>query len=685
MRRRIPKLSLSRLPSPWRAAHPRRSSPRSGGPFRVLRALLGGTSVVLVGSLVGALAVGVAPASAAATSASAITAGFDHTCALTSAGGVECWGANASGQLGDGTTTDSSTPVAVSGLSSGVSAIAAGSYHTCALTSTGAVKCWGYNGDGELGDSTTTDRAAPVAVTGLSSGVNAIAAGAQHTCALMSTGAVKCWGNNGYGELGDSTTTERVTPVAVTGLSSGVNAIAAGAQHSCALTSGGAVKCWGRNDYGQLGDSTTTGRVTPVAVTGLSSGVSAIATGSQHTCALTSGGAVKCWGNNGSGRLGNGTTTNSPTPVAVSGLAGVPAPSVQISTPAGGQTYSLNQTVATSFSCSDGSGAPGISTCRDSNGATSPGALVTATAGSHTYTVTATSQDGQTATASINYTVAGAPTAQITTPAGGSTYAINQNVPTSFSCTDGSHGPGISTCLDSNGATSPGALVTTTAGSHTYTVTATSQDGQTATTAVNYTVAGATVAGPPSAQISSPANGGTYPAGQRVATSFSCADGSHGRSAISSCRDSNGATSPGLLDTTTAGSHTYTVTATGQDGQTAIASITYAVAAPPDNHFTLSHVKHRADGTVTFEVQLPGTGTVDVLESASNTPHGFVFASAHITVPRAGTIHVKVVPNSRGRSLVHKKHSVLIRLSVSYTPTGGSQSTPLVAVVRITR
>jgi len=251
----------------------------------------------------------------------AITAGYAHTCALTSGGGVKCWGRNDYGQLGDGTTTERHTPVNVSGLASGVSAIATGMYHTCALTSGGGVKCWGDNEDGQLGDGTTTDRHTPVNVSGLASGVSAIAGGYEHTCALTSGGGAKCWGRNYWGQLGDGTTTDRHTPVNVSGLASGVSGIAGGYEHTCALTSGGGVKCWGWNSSGQLGDGTTTDHHTPVNVSGLASGVSAITAGGLHTCARTAGGGVKCWGNNEYGQMGDGTTTTRLTPVSVSGLA----------------------------------------------------------------------------------------------------------------------------------------------------------------------------------------------------------------------------------------------------------------------------------------------------------------------------------------------------------------------------
>jgi alpha-tubulin suppressor-like RCC1 family protein len=252
---------------------------------------------------------------------SAITAGYAHTCALTAGGGVKCWGYNYFGQLGDGTTTDRYTPVNVSGLASGVSAIAAGELHTCALTAVGGVKCWGTNTFGQLGDGTTTDRTTPVDVSGLASGVSAIATGDYHTCALTTVGGVKCWGYNEYGQLGDGTTTDRHTPVNVRRLAIGVSAIAAGGYHTCALTAVGGVKCWGWNSFGQLGDGTTTDRHTPVNVSGLAIGVSAIAAGDFHTCALIAGGGIKCWGYNVDGQLGDGTTTNRHTPVNVSGLA----------------------------------------------------------------------------------------------------------------------------------------------------------------------------------------------------------------------------------------------------------------------------------------------------------------------------------------------------------------------------
>lgn len=260
-----------------------------------------------------------------ATSAAAVAPGGRHTCALTASGGVKCWGFNFDGQLGDGTATSRSTPVNVTGLTSGVSAVASGQFHTCALTTGGGVKCWGYNFYGQLGDNTTTRRFTPVDVSGLTSGVIAVAAGEYHTCAVTSGGGVKCWGYNNSGQLGDGTTTQRRTPVDVSGLSSGVSAVDAADRHTCALTAGSGMKCWGLNSIGQLGDGTTTAHSTPVDVSGLTSGVIAVAAGGGHSCAVSTGGGVQCWGGNSWGQLGDTTTTTRLTPVAVYDLANATA------------------------------------------------------------------------------------------------------------------------------------------------------------------------------------------------------------------------------------------------------------------------------------------------------------------------------------------------------------------------
>jgi alpha-tubulin suppressor-like RCC1 family protein len=263
--------------------------------------------------------------------ATAIAAGGYSTCAVLAGGTVDCWGYNFDGELGDGTTSGpqicpvnqedipcSTTPVAVSGLS-GATAVSGG---PCALLIGGTVDCWGDNSNGQLGDGTTTDSSTPVAVSGLS-GVTAIASGNGQNCALLTGGTVDCRGWNFTGELGNGTTTDSSTPVAVSGLT-GVTAIGAGDSHTCAVLTGGTVDCWGDNSNGQLGDGTTTVSSTPVSVSGLT-GVTAVTGGFNYTCALLTGGTVDCWGSNDNGQLGDGTTTDSSTPVAVSGLSGVTA------------------------------------------------------------------------------------------------------------------------------------------------------------------------------------------------------------------------------------------------------------------------------------------------------------------------------------------------------------------------
>ena len=248
-----------------------------------------------------------------------ITGGQGHTCTLLSSSILKCWGDNGTGQLGDGTTTQRRTPVAVSGLSSAVSAISIRANHTCALLLTGAVQCWGDNGNGRLGDGTLVNKSSPTNVSGLSSGVIAISAGEGHTCALLRTGGVKCWGAGG--KTGDNTATQRLTPVDVSGLTSGVSAISAANYHTCALLSTGAVKCWGSENNGTLGNAGG-GNAPGGAISGFSADVIALASGIRHTCALLSTGGVQCWGTNDEGQLGNGTTSSgSSTPVNVSGLS----------------------------------------------------------------------------------------------------------------------------------------------------------------------------------------------------------------------------------------------------------------------------------------------------------------------------------------------------------------------------
>ena len=244
----------------------------------------------------------------------AVSTSYYHTCGLTTAGAAYCWGDNSNGQLGDGTTTNRLTPGLVTG---GVSfaAVSAGRYHTCGVTAAGAAYCWGTNGNGQLGDGTSGDiRSSPGLVAG---GVSfgGVSAGAFHTCGVTAVGAAYCWGYNGQGRLGDGTETDHFTPGLVAG---GVSfaAVSAGGGYTCGVTTAGAAYCWGFNIYGALGDGTTTTRLSPGLVAG---GVTfaAVSAGGGHTCGITAAGAAYCWGENSNGQLGDGTTINRLTPVRV--------------------------------------------------------------------------------------------------------------------------------------------------------------------------------------------------------------------------------------------------------------------------------------------------------------------------------------------------------------------------------
>ena len=250
-----------------------------------------------------------------------VAGGQYHSVALRSDGSVWAWGLNGNGQLGNGSTTASSTPVQVTGLPTTVTAIAAGGYFSLALLSNGTVWAWGSNNSGQLGNGTTTDSSIPVQVSGLT-GVTSITGGVYHALAVRSDGTLWAWGYNVDGQLGNGTTTNSTTPVQV-GLG-GVVAIAAAGFHSVATRSDGTVWAWGLNGNGELGNGTTTNSTTPVQVSGLSR-VTALAAGGYHSLALRSDGTVWVWGYNGYGQLGNGTVSDSSTPVQVPGLGGVVA------------------------------------------------------------------------------------------------------------------------------------------------------------------------------------------------------------------------------------------------------------------------------------------------------------------------------------------------------------------------
>ncbi len=238
-----------------------------------------------------------------------IAAGVKHSCMLDGNGRALCWGNNESGQLGDGTFAERSTPAPVAGEFA-FSYLSSGGAHSCGISRDGDAYCWGANENGQLGDGTSTPRSAPVRVSG-SGGYRLLRAGRFHTCGLTGGGTVRCWGSNTRGQLGDGSKSGRAAPVNIS-LGSPAGAVAVGNAHTCAITRAGEAFCWGRNDGGQLGDGSTTDRSAPVAVAGNTRFVS-LAAGLSHTCGISTEGDLYCWGANRYGQLGAaGANVSSP-------------------------------------------------------------------------------------------------------------------------------------------------------------------------------------------------------------------------------------------------------------------------------------------------------------------------------------------------------------------------------------
>lgn len=245
-----------------------------------------------------------------------------HTCAIQNTADIYCWGLNSNGQLGDGTFTDHFVPTLVNDLGFTFLEVSGGDTHTCALRDNGAAYCWGANGSGQLGNNSTTSSATPVVVSGGhsfqlpggSTPLFTIATGFTHSCGIDTGSHVWCWGDNAFGQLGDGTTTQRLTPVQAG--SGTYTMVTAGYYTTCAVATNGVGRCWGLNNTGQVGDGTYTSRSSPTQISG---GIAwtTLSTGVTLTCGLDTGGQAYCWGPNFEGSLGDGTFWDSSTPVAV--------------------------------------------------------------------------------------------------------------------------------------------------------------------------------------------------------------------------------------------------------------------------------------------------------------------------------------------------------------------------------
>jgi alpha-tubulin suppressor-like RCC1 family protein len=278
-----------------------------------------------------------------------VSTGTFHACAILDNGDLKCWGGNYFGSLGDGANTDTNAPSSTAiDLGTGRTAVAvsAGAYHTCAILDNGDLKCWGHNGNGQLGDGSNTNTNAPSSTAiDLGTGRTAVAvsAGDWHTCAILDNDDLKCWGANLPGQLGDGTNTDTNAPSSTSiDLGTGRTAVAvsSGNQHTCAILDNGDLKCWGLDDYGQLGDggSTNTNTSAPSSTAiDLGSGRTAVAVSAGHstTCVILDNGDIKCWGRDNAGQLGDGGSnidTNAPSSTAIDLGSGRTAVALSVAT-----------------------------------------------------------------------------------------------------------------------------------------------------------------------------------------------------------------------------------------------------------------------------------------------------------------------------------------------------------------
>jgi hypothetical protein len=250
---------------------------------------------------------------------SQLSAGASHSLGLRANGGAWAWGLNSNGQLGDGTATAKSSPVSVVGGFSDWTQLSAGGVHSLGLRANGSAWAWGSNTSGRLGDNTTVSKSSPVSVVGGFTDWTQLSAGDSHSLGLHADGGAWAWGLNTNGRLGDGTTTARSSPVSVVGGFTDWSQLSAGVSHSLGLRANGSAWAWGINTNGQLGDNSITSRLSPVSVVGGFTDWAQLSAGGTHSLGLRANGSAWAWGSNGSGRLGNGTTTSRSSPVSVIG------------------------------------------------------------------------------------------------------------------------------------------------------------------------------------------------------------------------------------------------------------------------------------------------------------------------------------------------------------------------------
>jgi len=373
------------------------------------------------------------------------------------------------------------------------------------------------------------------------------------------------------------------------------------------------------------------------------------------------------------------TSSNGESNAATETITVLGPPTAQISSPAPDQIYTVGQAVPASFTCTDAAGAPGIESCAGA------GKLNTSTEGPQTYTVVATSKDGETGRATIHYTVIGNdPQVSVTTPVNNAEYLWNEAPAANFSCVAGQHGT-LQSCkaaIDGQ-PVSTGQALNVKVGKHTMTITATDTDGLTTTTTITYTIIVALVP-PPPVTITTPAQGARYLLGATVKANYSCL-GSGSGPALEDCTGSVPAGKP--INTRTLGQHSFSVSATDAGGESTTETVTYTVVKT-GNHFVIAQLRLAARGVARLLLRLPGPGAVTVSAQAFNARAGggagraFAYGAARLSTHSAGTLAVSVKPNARGRALLRLSGaSPVITVAVTYTPTGGrarqERSSPL--------